>query len=88
MGLTLIFFVTSRCNARYDTCFYWQDLNQPGDLSFDEIATLSRTGVLMSASFTTASSRVGGSSSMTSLSGRKWCSPSAEARRVVVGFLE
>ena len=44
MGLnTLIFFVTSRCNARCDTCFYWQDLNQSGDLSFDEISTLSRT---------------------------------------------
>ena len=43
MGLnTLIFFVTSRCNARCDTCFYWQDLNQSGDLSVDEISTLSR----------------------------------------------
>ena len=40
---TLILLGTSRCNARRDTCFYWQDLNQSGDLSFDEIATLSRT---------------------------------------------
>ncbi len=40
---TLIFFVTSRCNARCRTCFYWQELNQRGDLSFEEIDTLSRT---------------------------------------------
>jgi MoaA/NifB/PqqE/SkfB family radical SAM enzyme len=40
---TLIFFVTSRCNAKCATCFYWQELNQRGDLSFDEIDTLSGT---------------------------------------------
>jgi len=40
---TLIFFVTSRCNAKCRTCFYWQELNRPGDLTFDEIATLTRT---------------------------------------------
>jgi len=40
---TLIFFVTSRCNAKCRTCFYWQELNRPGDLSFDEIDTLTRT---------------------------------------------
>lgn len=40
---TLIFFVTSRCNAKCRTCFYWQELNQRGDLTFDEIETLSRT---------------------------------------------
>ncbi len=40
---TLIFFVTSRCNAKCATCFYWKELNQRGDLSFDEIDTLSAT---------------------------------------------
>jgi MoaA/NifB/PqqE/SkfB family radical SAM enzyme len=40
---TLIFFVTSRCNAKCRTCFYWQELNRPGDLSFTEIDTLTRT---------------------------------------------
>lgn len=40
---TLIFFVTSRCNARCGTCFYWQELNQRGDLTFEEIDTLSAT---------------------------------------------
>jgi MoaA/NifB/PqqE/SkfB family radical SAM enzyme len=40
---TLIFFVTSRCNAKCRTCFYWQELNQRGDLSFEEIDTLTRT---------------------------------------------
>ncbi len=40
---TLILFVTSRCNARCGTCFYWQELNHEGDLTFDEMATLSRT---------------------------------------------
>ncbi|HXF06158.1 MAG TPA: radical SAM/SPASM domain-containing protein [Blastocatellia bacterium] len=40
---TVILFVTSHCNARCRTCFYWQDLNRPGDLTFDELAELSRT---------------------------------------------
>jgi molybdenum cofactor biosynthesis enzyme MoaA len=40
---TLIFFVTSVCNAKCRTCFYWQELNQQGDLTWDEIETLSRT---------------------------------------------
>jgi MoaA/NifB/PqqE/SkfB family radical SAM enzyme len=40
---TLIFFVTSRCNSKCRTCFYWEELNQPGDLSLGEIAHLSST---------------------------------------------
>src|SRR5262249_11936149 len=40
---TLIFFVTSRCNAKCRTCFYWQELNQHGDLTFEEIDTLTQT---------------------------------------------
>jgi molybdenum cofactor biosynthesis enzyme MoaA len=40
---TVIFFITSVCNAKCRTCFYWQELNQQGDLTWDEIATLSRT---------------------------------------------
>jgi MoaA/NifB/PqqE/SkfB family radical SAM enzyme len=40
---TVIFFVTSRCNALCRTCFYWEELNKRGDLTFDEIETLSRT---------------------------------------------
>ncbi len=39
----VIFFVTSVCNARCRTCFYWQELNQRGDLSWDEIQKLSRS---------------------------------------------
>lgn len=38
---TIIFFVTSRCNATCETCFYWEDLNRKGDLSWDEIVRLS-----------------------------------------------
>ena len=38
---TLILFVTSRCNARCETCFYWEELNRPGDLTFEEIEALS-----------------------------------------------
>jgi len=38
---TLIFFVTSTCNSRCRTCFYWEELNQTHDLSFDEIERLS-----------------------------------------------
>lgn len=40
---TVIFFVTSRCNALCKTCFYWEELNKKGDLTFDEIEKLSRT---------------------------------------------
>src|SRR5579863_3349720 len=40
---TLIFFVTSVCNARCRTCFYWQELNQRGDLTWAEIEMLSRS---------------------------------------------
>src|SRR5262245_32369487 len=38
---TIIFFVTSRCNSTCETCFYWDELNQKGDLSWDEIVKLS-----------------------------------------------
>lgn len=40
---TVIFFVTSRCNARCRTCFYHEELNRPGDLSFEEIVRVSET---------------------------------------------
>ncbi len=39
----VIFFITSVCNAKCRTCFYWQELNQRGDLSWDEIRKLSST---------------------------------------------
>lgn len=40
---TVILFVTSRCNAKCGTCFYWDELNRKGDLTFEEIRTLSET---------------------------------------------
>ncbi len=40
---TVIFFVTSICNAKCRTCFYWEELNRRGDLSWDEILRLSST---------------------------------------------
>ncbi len=40
---TLIFFVTSRCNAFCETCFYHKELNKKGDLTFPEIEKISRT---------------------------------------------
>jgi Fe-coproporphyrin III synthase len=39
----VIFFVTSVCNAKCRTCFYWEELNRRGDLTWDEIEKLSRT---------------------------------------------
>ena len=39
----LIFFVTSRCNAKCDFCFYWDQLNQQGDLTMAEIRKVSAT---------------------------------------------
>ena len=40
---TVILFVTSRCNAFCKTCFYHEELNHPGDLTFDQIEKVSRT---------------------------------------------
>ena len=40
---TVIFFVTSRCNAKCETCFYHEELNRPGDMSFEQIERVSRT---------------------------------------------
>lgn len=40
---TVIFFVTSRCNAFCETCFYHEELNQKGDLSLAEIEKVSQT---------------------------------------------
>ncbi|HEX8144312.1 MAG TPA: radical SAM protein [Pyrinomonadaceae bacterium] len=40
---TVILFVTSRCNAFCRTCFYHEELNRPGDLSFEQIEEISRT---------------------------------------------
>ena len=34
---TVILFVTSRCNAFCQTCFYHEELNQPGDLTFAHV---------------------------------------------------
>jgi MoaA/NifB/PqqE/SkfB family radical SAM enzyme len=39
----VILFVTSTCNARCRTCFYWLELNRKGDLTFDELTRLSLT---------------------------------------------
>lgn len=40
---TVILFVTSRCNAFCQTCFYHEELNQPGDMTFKQIEKVSRT---------------------------------------------
>jgi Fe-coproporphyrin III synthase len=39
----VILFVTSVCNAKCRTCFYWEELNQRGDLTWEEIKKLSST---------------------------------------------
>ena len=39
----LIFFVTLRCNAKCDFCFYWDHLNHQGDLTLEEIRHVSAT---------------------------------------------
>jgi len=38
----LILFINSICNLKCEHCFYWQSLNRRDDLTFDEIAALSR----------------------------------------------
>src|SRR5215468_8020388 len=40
---TVILFVTSRCNAFCQTCFYHEELNHPGDMTFSQIEKISRT---------------------------------------------
>jgi MoaA/NifB/PqqE/SkfB family radical SAM enzyme len=40
---TVILFVTSRCNSLCKTCFYHNELNQPGDMTFDQIEKVSRS---------------------------------------------
>src|SRR5882672_9849306 len=40
---TVILFVTSRCNAFCETCFYHAELNQPGDMTFAQIEKISQT---------------------------------------------
>jgi MoaA/NifB/PqqE/SkfB family radical SAM enzyme len=40
---SLFLFVTSRCNARCRTCFYFDKLNSRDDLTFDEIARIAET---------------------------------------------
>ncbi len=37
----LVLFVNSICNLHCDHCFYWRNLNQRNDLSFEEIVALS-----------------------------------------------
>lgn len=41
----ITFFTTTRCNAKCETCFYWQNLNDADEkaLSLDELETLTRT---------------------------------------------
>jgi AdoMet-dependent heme synthase len=38
----LILFINSICNLKCEHCFYWENLNQRDDLTFDEIVALSR----------------------------------------------
>ena len=40
---TVILFVTSRCNSLCQTCFYHEELNRPGDMTFDQIEKVSHT---------------------------------------------
>src|SRR5262245_3548246 len=38
----LILFINSLCNMKCEHCFYWQNLNRPDDLTFEEIVDLSQ----------------------------------------------
>ncbi len=38
----VILFINSICNMKCEHCFYWQQLNSPDDLTFDELVGLSR----------------------------------------------
>jgi MoaA/NifB/PqqE/SkfB family radical SAM enzyme len=38
----VILFINSICNMKCEHCFYWQNLNRPDDLTFEEIVALSQ----------------------------------------------
>ena len=40
---TVVFFVTSVCNEKCRHCFYWEELNQKGDLTLSQIERISVT---------------------------------------------
>src|SRR6185503_14060392 len=40
---TVVFFVTSICNEKCRHCFYWEELNQRGDLKFEHVEKISHT---------------------------------------------
>ena len=40
---TVILFVTSRSNSFCRTCFYHEELNRPGDMTFGQIERVSQT---------------------------------------------
>src|SRR6266566_1190336 len=40
---TVILFVTSRCNSFCKTCFYHEELNRPGDMTYEQIEQVSRS---------------------------------------------
>ena len=40
---TVVFFVTSICNEKCRHCFYWEKLNQRGDLTFEQVRKISAT---------------------------------------------
>jgi MoaA/NifB/PqqE/SkfB family radical SAM enzyme len=40
---SLFLFITSTCNSLCRTCFYWEELNQARDLTFDQLVKISRT---------------------------------------------
>ena len=40
---SVFLFVTSSCNSLCRTCFYWEELNQGRDLTFDQLARISAT---------------------------------------------
>ncbi len=40
---TVVFFITSACNEKCRHCFYWEELNQRGDLTFAQIQRISQT---------------------------------------------
>ena len=40
---SVFLFITSTCNSKCRTCFYWDELNQGRDLTFAQIQRLSET---------------------------------------------
>ena len=85
----VILFINSICNMKCEHCFYWQSLNSPDDLTYEEIVNLSNqlghvenlTFRAVSRSCAKSSERSAASSGRITASRRSTYRPTATSRK-------